>query len=82
MRSMRQNVEFVSTLTPRLSYSLHELVAQILVEAAQHLLAAMDQGGLRAKAGENTGELDRDIAAARNQDRGAAARAGETHRWR
>ncbi len=46
----------------------HEIVAQILVEATQHLLAAMEQDGLGAEACEDRRELDGDIAAAHDDD--------------
>ena len=42
--------------------------AQIVVEAAQDFLAAINECDLRAEAGENPGELDADIAAALNDD--------------
>src|SRR6188472_3355747 len=42
--------------------------AKVHVEARQHLLAPVDDGSVDAEAGEDAGELDRDIAAAPNQD--------------
>ncbi len=45
-----------------------EQPAQIHVEARQHLAAAIDDRRVDAEAGENAGELDRDIAAAADQD--------------
>ena len=47
-----------------LGVGLGERIAQVLVEAAQDLLAAVDERHLRAEAGEDAGELHRDIAAA------------------
>src|SRR3546814_9706680 len=41
-------------------------VAHVVVEAAQDLRAAVDQRDLAAEAVEDTGEFDRDVAAARN----------------
>ena len=43
-------------------------VAQILVEAAQNFIAAIDQRHVGAEAVEDRGELDGDIAAARDDD--------------
>ena len=48
----------------------HQAVAHVLVEAAQDLLAAVDQRRLDAEAVEDAGELDGDVAAADDQDRG------------
>ena len=42
--------------------------AHLVVEAAQDILAAIDERHMRAEAGENAGELDRDIAAALDHD--------------
>ena len=44
------------------------MVAHVVVEAAQDLLAAIDQRHLGAEAVEDAGELDRDVAAALDQD--------------
>ena len=44
------------------------MIAQILVETAQDLLAATDQNRLDTKIVENAGELDRDITAADDAD--------------
>ena len=46
-----------------------EAAPQVLVEAAQHHLAAIDECGVDAEAGEDRRELDRHIAAAIDQDR-------------
>ena len=43
-------------------------VAHVLVEAAQDLVAAIDQRHFAAQAMEDVGELDRDIAAAGDHD--------------
>ena len=54
-----------------------EMVAEIVVEAAQDLLAAVDEDRLDAEAGEDAGELHRDVAAADDHDaRAAGARDG------
>ena len=53
---------------PRCSISERKWRAQVVVEAAQDVLAAIDQRHLRAEAVEDAGELDRDIAAALHQD--------------
>ncbi len=45
-----------------------QMRAQIVVEAAQDVVAAIDQRHLRAETVEDAGELDRDIAAALDQD--------------
>ena len=45
-----------------------QMGADIVVEPAQDVLAAIDQRDLRAEPGEDAGELDRDIAAALDQD--------------
>ena len=45
-----------------------EQAAEIHVEAGQHLAAAIDDRRVDAEAGENAGELDRDVAAAADQD--------------
>src|SRR5258707_13022265 len=44
-----------------------QMGAQVLIEAAQDVLAAIDQRDLGAEAIEDGGELDRDIAAALNE---------------
>jgi hypothetical protein len=51
-----------------LRVELGEAVAQILVEAAQDLIAAIDEGRLGAEICEDTCKLDRDIAAAGDDD--------------
>ncbi len=48
------------------------MIAQIVIEAAQDLLAAIDQDGLDAETLEDAGEFDRDIAAADDARCGAA----------
>src|SRR5690606_24009735 len=45
-----------------------EVGADVVVEAAQDVGAAVDQGGLDPEAGEDAGELDRDVAAAGDED--------------
>ncbi|MNX61455.1 hypothetical protein D3C86_923890 [compost metagenome] len=45
-----------------------QMGAHVVVKAAQDVRAAIDQGRLDAEPGENARELDRDIAAARDQD--------------
>src|SRR5262249_18493622 len=45
-----------------------QMIAQIVIEAAQDLLAAIDQYGLDAKVVEDAGELDRDITAPHDAD--------------
>ena len=55
-------------LMPRCGIGLAESVANVLVEAAQKLLAAMQERDLAAEAVEDAGELHRDIAAADHQD--------------
>ena len=42
--------------------------AHVVVEAAQDVVAAIDQRHVGAEAGEDAGELDRDVAAALDQD--------------
>ena len=49
---------------PRALHLGAQMLAHILVEAAQDILAAIDQRHLAAEPGEDAGELDRDIAAA------------------
>src|SRR5262245_53311241 len=44
------------------------MIAQIIIEAAQDLLAAIDQYSLDAKVVEDAGELDRDITAPDDAD--------------
>ena len=51
-----------------LGVGLAERVADVLVEAAQQFVAAMQKGGLAAEPGEDAGELDRDVAAADDED--------------
>ena len=51
-----------------LVHGLGQRVAHVLVEAAQDLVAAIDQRHLAAQAMEDVGELDRDIAAAGDDD--------------
>ena len=54
-----------------------EGVAHVLVEAAQELVAAMQQRHLAAEPGEDPGELDGDVAAADDEDPlGLASRGG------
>ena len=45
-----------------------QMLTHIVVEAAQNVLAAIDQRHVRAEAGENSGEFDRNIAAALDHD--------------
>src|SRR5262249_49275542 len=45
-----------------------QMAANLVVEAAQDVLAAIDQGYVRAEAVEDGGELERDIAAALDQN--------------
>ena len=45
-----------------------QVLAHIVVEAAQDILAAIDQRHFAAEAGEDAGELHRDIAAALDDD--------------
>ncbi len=58
------------TSMPRFKQLLGQRVAQVLVEAAQDLLAAVEQRGLGAEAVEDAGELHGDVAAADDHDRG------------
>ena len=51
-----------------LVHRLGQGVAHVLVEAAQHLVAAIDQRHLAAQTMEDVGELDRDITAADDDD--------------
>ena len=44
-----------------------QLVAQIVVETAQNVFAAIDERHVGAEPGENAGELDGDVAAALDQ---------------
>ena len=44
------------------------MAAHVVVEAAQDVLAAIDHGHLGAEPVEDGGELDRDVAAALDQD--------------
>ncbi len=53
---------------PCVGIGLGEAVAQILVEAAQDLVAAVDERRLDAEPGEDAGELHRDVAAADDDD--------------
>ena len=55
-----------------------EMVADIVIEAAQDLLAAIDQNRLDAEAREDAGELDGDIAAADD----ARCGDGRRSRWK
>ena len=57
------------SVMPRASQAGLEAAPQILVEAAQDAVAAIDDRGVDAQPGEDRGELDRDIAAALDQDR-------------
>ena len=41
-----------------------QMLPHVVVEAAQDVLAAIDERHVRAEAGKNAGELDRDVAAA------------------
>ena len=43
------------------------VLTHFVVEAAQNVLAAIDQRHMRSEPGENAGELDGDIAAALDQ---------------
>ena len=52
-----------------LEHLLGQAVAQLLVEAAQDLGAAVEERGLDAEAVEDAGELHGDVAAADDQDR-------------
>ncbi len=45
-----------------------DAVAQILIEATQHLVAAVDDGGVDAQLRKDAGELHGDIAAAGDDD--------------
>ena len=45
-----------------------QMRAHVVVEAAQNVLAAIDERHLRAEPGEDAGELDRDVAAALDDD--------------
>ena len=45
-----------------------QMRAHVVVEAAQDVLAAIDERHLRAQPGEDAGELDRDVAAALDHD--------------
>ena len=59
-----------------------EVVADVVIEAAQDLLAAVDEHGLHPEAGEDAGEFDRDVAAADDDDARRAASPGGRPRWR
>src|SRR5262249_18501326 len=63
---------------PAPAHLLAEIKPQILIEAAQHLLAPDDLDDLAAETVENAGELDRDVAAADNHD--AVRRGGQVER--
>ena len=65
---------------PRLLHLGREMLAHVVVEAAQDLLAAIDQRHLGAETVEDVGELDRDVAAALDQDALRQLRAGGTLR--
>ena len=56
--------------------------ADVLVEAAQDVVAAIDHGHVGAEAGEDAGEFQRDIAAALDHDALRQFGRGETPRWR
>ena len=58
----------VMILMPRRSISERRCSRTSLVETAQNVLPAIDQRHLRAEPVENTGELDRDIAAALDEN--------------
>src|SRR5262249_37880411 len=45
-----------------------QMSTQIVIEATQDVVAAIDQRHLRAEAIEDAGKLDRDVAAALNED--------------
>ena len=45
-----------------------QMRAHVVVEAAQDVLAAIDERHLRAQSGKDAGELDRDVAAALDDD--------------
>ena len=45
-----------------------QVLAHVVVEAAQDILAAIDQRHMRAQPGEDAGELDGDVAAALDHD--------------
>ena len=45
-----------------------QMLAHVIIEAAQDVFAAIDEGHLRAEARKDAGELDRDIAAALDDD--------------
>src|SRR5690242_7699279 len=44
------------------------MMADVIVETAQNVFAAINQRHMRAEPGEDSGELDRDIAAALDYD--------------
>ncbi len=45
-----------------------QMLAHIVIEAAQNVFAAIDQGHLAAETGEYPGKLDGDVAATLNQN--------------
>src|SRR6185503_14327044 len=51
-----------------LAHLIAQMFAHVVVEAAQDVLAAIDQSHFAAEPGEDAGKLDRDIAAALNDD--------------
>ena len=59
-----------------------QMLAHVVVEAAQNIVAAIDQRHLGAEPMENAGELDRDIAAALDENALRQLLRGETPRWR
>ena len=58
----------VMILMPRRLHLRAQMLTHVVVEAAQDILAAIDQRHLGAEAVEDAGELDRDVAAALDQD--------------
>src|SRR6185503_10826565 len=51
-----------------LAHLIAQMFAHVVVEAAQDVLAAIDQSHFAAEPSEDAGKLDRDIAAALNDD--------------
>ena len=50
-------------------FHLHaHVLAQLVVEAAQNIFAAIDEAHFGAEAGKDAGELDGDVTAALNQN--------------
>ena len=66
--SRRSTVRFSASVDATLGIGLAESVANVLVEAAQKLVAAMQERDLAAEPVEHARELHRDIAAADDQD--------------